>query len=144
MSNAEINVIGELSDNVDRDWLLQHLVTLVNDIGEFSQPITLWTNAGIISGDLISAKSYAELYSEKFLGRFPPDSAEAPAKMLSWLFGGYFSDEPPKANSTAFIHLREAKLFLPNGVVPASQGVLWRGRISQVTGFNLGVLSQSE
>lgn len=144
MSDTEKNVIGELSDNVDRDWVLQHLVTVVNSEEDFTQPITLWTNAGIISGELISAKSYAELYSGRFLERFSPENVEAPAKMLGWLFGGYFADEPPMGSNTAFIHLRGAKLFLPNGVIPTGQGVLWRGRISQITGFNLGALSVSE
>jgi hypothetical protein len=144
MSDTEINDIGALSDNVDRDWVLQHLVTVVNGEADFTQPITLWTNAGIISGELISAKTYAELYSGKFLERFSPDAVEGTAKMLDWLFGGYFSDAPPMGSNTAFIHLRGAKLFLPNGVLPSSEGVLWRGRLSQITGFNLGALTKSE
>jgi hypothetical protein len=43
-----------------------------------------------------------------------------------------------------YIHLKEAKFFLPSGAgkpIPANQGVWWRGRLSEVSGFILGSLA---
>jgi hypothetical protein len=39
-----------------------------------------------------------------------------------------------------YVHLREAQIVTPSGNIPREGGLLWRGRISQVSGFTLGAL----
>jgi len=132
----------ELADNVDRDWLLQNLVSNVNDL-KFNQGITLWTNTGVISGVLIPASKYCDLYIEDFLRRFTPEAAaKTEAFMRGDLLGRYYNESDKDSGNIAFIHLFDAKLFMPNGFMPSNEGVLWRGRLSQVTGFSLGTLQK--
>jgi len=50
------------------------------------------------------------------------------------------SNRPPPQ----YIHLSGAKFFNPEGnSLPTNQGVLWRGRVTEIGGFNLGSFSKS-
>ena len=130
----------KIADNVDRDWLLQHLVASVND-AKFDQNITLWTSTGVVSGVLIPARKYCDLYLEEFLKRFTPEAAaETKIFMKGELLSRYYIEDDGDLGNIAFIHLLNARLCTPNGFVPTNEGVLWRGRLSQVTGFSLGTL----
>lgn len=143
-----IDGLDLMSDGVDRDWVLQHLVTGANAVEGFAMPISLWTNTGIISGILISGKEYFDSYTEILTEGLSPEQADSIKQNFREMASSYYEvDEDPQADETIYIHLKDARLCLPNGTVPANDGVLWRGRISQVTGFNLGrfaAISSSE
>ncbi|MHB2048854.1 gas vesicle accessory protein GvpU [Pseudomonas sp. VEM90] len=149
MENA-VNLAAEaakVNDKVDRDWLLQHLVTHANLAKDFHQPITLWMAGGMISGVLVSGKEYFDAYTEQFVSRFTPEAAEGTRKTLRSIGSRYYEeDESPDANNTIFIHLINAQFWTPSGSIPSSKGagMVWRGRLSQVTGFSLGQLEKAE
>lgn len=128
-------------DDVDRDWLLQHLVTHANLTKDFSRPITLWISGGLISGYLVSGKQYFDKYIEEFTEGHSEEAAEHSRKVLLEIGKRYYlDDDQPDACNTIFIHLIEAKYWSPSGALPSGNGVTWRGRLSQVTGFSLGML----
>jgi hypothetical protein len=43
------------------------------------------------------------------------------------------------AMGPSFIHLKNATVRTPDGWMP-NQGVLWRGRLTEVSGFFLGIM----
>lgn len=137
----------QFDDGVDRDWLLQHLVTTANHENNFSQPITLWVAGGIISGLLVSGRKYFEEYSKEFASRFHHDDFEKMREMIIGLGKPYHEKvDKPIVNDTMFIHLLDAQFWSPSGSIPsgAGSGVTWRGRISQITGYSLGKIVRGE
>lgn len=137
----------DVGDGVDRDWLLQHLVTFANHDKDFSQPITLWVGGGVISGLMVSGERFFDAYTDEFVQRFTPEAAEVTRATLRRIGSRYYEkDEVPNGNNTIYIHLLDAKFWSPSGCIPSGngQGVTWRGRISQVVGYSLGQLRQAE
>lgn len=139
-NDLEVNKF--LDYGVDRDWLLQHLVTYANNVDNFSLPLTLWTSTGIISGVLVSDKEFFDLYIEEFTAEFSEEDAAVTASKIRELASIYYEkSDSQQINEATFIHLKGARLFAPAGVMPAEGGVLWRGKLNQVTGFNIGKLT---
>lgn len=131
----------DLDDKVDRDWLLQHLATHANQTKDFNQSITLWVAGGLISGVLVSGSKFFDVYTDEMVRRVTPDGQETTRALFRMIGERYYEPpENPIANNTAFIHLLDAKFWAPSGAIPSAQseGVAWRGRISQITGFSLG------
>ncbi|MNH07054.1 hypothetical protein D3C79_664350 [compost metagenome] len=135
-----------ISDNIDRDWLLQHLVTHANRTQDFSIPITLWVGGGLISGVLVSGSKFFDAYTEEIVKVVNDEGKDATRKFFRELGGVYYEPTDSPAHNTAFIHLLEAKLWSPSGQLPSAsnEGVAWRGRLSQVTGYSLGRLMAKE
>jgi hypothetical protein len=53
----------------------------------------------------------------------------------------YGGDDGKALADPQYIHLKNAKVHHPTGQLPTDDGVLWRGRINAVSGWNLGVLA---
>lgn len=122
------------------DYLLQDIVELANigvDIG-----VTLCCGGTLVSGVVISGKKYFEsLINDVFEGA----TVEAALKeALKQRFSAYLPiyEEAHDLNverlPPTFIHLRTTTYHGPGGGSISEQGVLWRGRISQVDGFAIG------
>ncbi len=58
------------------------------------------------------------------------DAMSEPAKM-------YGPDQTDTAGPS-FIHLKKATVRSPSGSLPSNDGMLWRGRLTEVSGFMLG------
>ena len=60
---------------------------------------------------------------------------------------GTIYDTPPEESepkNPQYIHLLRARTFGPGGIpIPNGPGVLWRGRLTDVSGFSLGELNQN-
>jgi hypothetical protein len=119
------------------DWQLQSLVNMVNQ-HEIEIGITLILGGTVITGTLIGGRQYFETFSANFAGAWPVDDEEkerlrealsAPAKM-------YASGEVDPAGPS-FIHLGGATVRTPGGIL-FGDGALWRGRLSEISGFVLG------
>lgn len=123
------------------DWYLQRLVTMANRAG-LELGITLHTSSGAVSGTLIGGKKYFETFASDIASNWPSDNKElireAFAKNGECYDEPYTEDERPPQ----YIHLMNAKLLTGSAAIPSNTGVLWRGKISSVTGFHLGLLSQ--
>ncbi len=134
-------------DGRSTDWFLQKFVSLANTIG-LSCGITLFVEGAMISGMLVSGKRYFEAFADEFSSNYPGDDEakeEVRAGIASHtaIYADDESDdesdnEPPPPQ---YIHLVDARYFAPGGQpIPTNRGVLWRGRINAVSGFNLGTL----
>jgi hypothetical protein len=134
------------------DRFLMTLVELVNDAGELEIGMTLHVSGVIVSGLLISDRRYFELLNEavqpggsqesaglrEALGDALTDQAESDR-------AAEFSTETDSEQAalelflTSYIHMRNAEVHAPGGpgrLAPA----LWRGRLSHVSGWSVGVL----
>lgn len=137
-TNAEIIPFA-----VPHDWFLQSLVGIANDGIEFG--VTLQVSGLLVSGVLTGGKAYFEGFAEDFASGLN-DSKDAESVRSSFAQHGEIyeksDDAPPPPQ---YIHLKNARFFNTAGKpIPGNKGVWWRGRISEVAGFTLGSLDQTE
>ena len=132
------------------DWFLAELVRRANE-GGLSLGLTLCVGGGLVSGALIGGREYFE----GFAGDVASSVADATvAHKVREFFRSpaalYQPDEGlpdgAKASSLAdplsYIHLKAARFFTPSGApIPGSCGGYWRGKLSAVDGFVLGLLA---
>ncbi|WP_263143463.1 gas vesicle accessory protein GvpU [Pseudomonas sp. RIT-PI-AD] len=128
---AQLNLIWH---GRQTDWLLQRLVQMVNNT-ELEFGITLTVGAGLVSGQLISGKQYFKTISQAFAGASPDETEE-----IRSAFNSLWLDEDEEGSPPVqFVHLKNARFFISGSLAP--HGVLWRGTIASISGFNLGELS---
>jgi hypothetical protein len=129
------------------DHVLAGLVATVNRLAGTELGVTLYVGGTIISGVLISGRSYFDQLSE---ATARAADGEAFAEVFRHVAAGYLSgegpagteaDEPSEANSvrTAYLHLRATTVHVP-GIAAAIEQGLWRGRLSAVDGWAFGNL----
>jgi|NGEPerStandDraft_6_1074524.scaffolds.fasta_scaffold36592_3 hypothetical protein len=131
--------------NIGLDWFLQNFVFLANRL-EIQLALTLHTHGLLVSGNLISGRQYmnrceAELNAGGANGSFAAvfDAARNNA------YPEVDRELPlaPGEANPSFVHLKDARFFHNSGEpIPANQSVLWRGRISEISGFSFGFLSE--
>jgi hypothetical protein len=134
----------ERPDPREPDWFLQVLVDLANNKGvTFS--ITLLTHGLLVSGTLVGGAKYFEGFGNEFASGFS-DAESADAVRASFAqYGDIYArkddDSPTSGENPMYIHLMDARFFNPGGrPIPGNRGVWWRGRLSEVSGFMVGVL----
>ena len=120
------------------DWQLQHLVDLANSKG-LEAGLTLTVKGTIITGTLIGGGKYFELFAE-LIGAGWPGTAEEKEAIRSAFAQPAKLYEEPEQLLTSYIHLKNAKIVYSSNFVPSS-GMLWRGRLDEISGFSLGLLS---
>jgi hypothetical protein len=122
--------------SLDTDWLLDLLTSMAN-AGDFSVAVTLWTPAGIVSGDLIGSPVWIrELRAQVRSGgeesqHFADDLQSVQDHITRSAVEAERNPEP-----LSFVHLRDAVTLLPSGAT-FPHG-LWRGRFVDITGWTLG------
>jgi hypothetical protein len=134
--------------NAKPDYALAALVGVVNSLGSVEIGVTLYTGGGIVSGLLISGRSYfdrinqllsdsrgevAAAFGSGLFGRIADDYREKETANRDDAEERNPDDEPP----VGFIHLRAATVHAPGVGQPIEQG-LWRGRMTAVSGWSLG------
>jgi hypothetical protein len=127
---------------VEKDWFLQNIVEMVNSTNITSIGFTVLTHGFLVSGDLIGGKEYFREFGTEMsmISTTPQDTIEA----FSKIGDNVYSDEN-RDGDPSYVHFKDAKFFHPNGKpIPDNRGVLWRGRISEISGFSLGKLSVNE
>lgn len=123
--------------SVDTDWLLDLLTSMAN-AGDFTVAVTLWTSAGIVSGDLVgspvwirelraSIRSGGDAEAQHFA-----DDLQSVEEHITLSAATAESDPQP----LSLLHLRNATTVLPSG--ERFEHGLWRGRFVDVTGWTLG------
>lgn len=147
------NRAEETASETDADTLLQNLVMIVNDVhskvkeGSIEIGITLYVGGLIITGNMVSSTAYFQGLAQ---GMAVADAPETIRNAFQGLFEE-LSDLPQpsdeeltseKNKPPKYVHLKNAKSFLANGsMLPARNGVWWRGRLSEVDGFAFGTYS---
>lgn len=126
--------------NVDgKDWFLQDLIEIANS-GKISFDITLTVSGFLVSGTLIGGKEYFEGFGEEFSFGLKGEAADK-VKAAFAKNGEVYDAQKAPSMQPNYIHLKNAHFFHTSGTpIPENRGVWWRGRVSEVTGFSLGVL----
>jgi hypothetical protein len=123
------------------DPLLQAVVnhTNVNDSNEHA--ITLTVGGNLVSGILISANAFMDLWAAEFSSGFTSENGVADNvrdTFLAWKADpAELNDDPLPPQ---FIHLKQAEIYTTSGRPILAGGSLWRGKLSGIDGFNLGRL----
>jgi hypothetical protein len=140
------------------DHILTTLVETVSAHATAQLGITLTLPSGIVTGKIISP----ETWLRGVQGLLQPDGEET-------ILGGYFAklaEEVDEENAEwaaasevikslpneyqaparqaraplVYVHLKDARLSAGNQLIPTN-GTFWRGRLSEVIGFNIGILA---
>lgn len=115
---------------VGTDVFLQTLVSM-NNSKCTEMPVTLIVGGSIVSGVLIDVKQYFESIGKQL--STDEETQKAVAK---------YSDLDTEKNwPPQYIHLKNARFLSSTGMVPANEGVLWRGKVNAVSGFTFGKFS---
>lgn len=126
------------------DWVLQSLVNLV-DLG-LGMGVTLSIPGSVVSGRLVSQADYLARLTEQFRSASSDESIASVADGFEKI--GEAMERPADAPvgwrpvPSDFIHLADARYVVGERLTP-TDGMLWRGRISEVSGFSLGHMTQS-
>ncbi|MEY1592705.1 gas vesicle accessory protein GvpU [Burkholderia sp. Bmkn7] len=132
--------------SAENDWFLQSLVSMVNS-SDLEIGITLFVGGFLVSGQLIGGKHYFEGFGATFAGSFNDANGAAGLKESFANWGKVYLEEDGSykkgVDQPYYIHLKNARTFHPSGSpIPGNGGVWWRGRLREVSGFNLGTLHQ--
>lgn len=124
----------------DSDWLLTDLIDYAN--AGYSIAITLTIGGTIVTGMLIGGSRWIdEFASVMHRGLSEGSTADAADQVRDGFLAYKVMYESPLIDTQtgpSFIHLRNARLVAPGGMVPRGEGTYWRGRLSQISGWNLG------
>ena len=134
------------------DFLLRALVDLANKTG-MEIGMTLSVGGVLVSGNLASGKTYFKEIAAETLQA----TGDAKDSGINQSLSDYFANwgkliyEQPEnedqSNDEAmsqpnYIHLRNAKFVHNSGKsMPSNRGIWWRGRLSAIDGFSLGIIS---
>jgi len=136
--------VQEQGGGVAVDWFLQNLIRLVNEEAGGSIGITVTVDGFLVSGLMVGGKEYFEAFARLFVGGFKGLTQDTAAKLEATFSGiGKIYDEPSDL-LPEFLHLKDARVFHPDGsVAPSLQnpGVWWRVRVAAVSAFTLGTMS---
>lgn len=133
------------------DYFLQSLVYGVNTT-DMKLSINLNVGGTVISGMLIGGKTYFEEVSRAFTSAFVDSTEEERMKIHEAMFQPYIDlyverdDEgkpDPNMMNPQYIHLRNARIFQAGQPPFPANGMLWRGRLTAVEGFSLGVMTHT-
>jgi hypothetical protein len=128
-----------------RDFHFLTLVDLANKL-DVGLGVTIVAAGAVITGELISRRAYFKAFGESFGQLFEsrnPEAAEDLRREFADL-GEEIHGETAEDDKSlpSFYHLRGAQVFAGDKMVPTN-GMLWRGKISEVAGFSFGRFSQS-
>lgn len=132
------------NEGVDR--ILQMFVSIAND-NMVETGITLNVGCCLVSGTMIGFKKYLEILFSDFAGGFRAEGlaeiADAVEERARKALQDIETEQDAKSSKPRYIHLKDARFFFGNEAVPHNRKVLWRGKLSAVEGFTIGVMSVS-
>jgi hypothetical protein len=137
------------ADAENIDWLLQKLVCNVDINDGLEIGITLQVSGMLVSGSLTGGKEYYKEFTRFHSGCFSDPSVSSKVAADFGSHAGIFENDPASITDDfflpQFIHLKNAKFINTSGrPISSNSGILWRGKISSVDGFFLGVLAVGE
>ena len=133
--------------SAQHDWFIQSLVNVAN-VAPLSFGVTLQVSGLLVSGYLVSGKTYFEAIGQQIVSGLSQNAALADQmrKMFATFESAYPNDPGQSERPVPqFVHLQNARFYSTDGTpVPANEGVWWRGRISQISGIVIGILNVSD
>lgn len=146
--------MGTNEQSEEKDWLLEILVTMANS--GLSIPVTLFVKGSVVTGDLISLKDYFSGIGKQFGAGAESNEASTFSHKMETMFEDLGvqlmaqniqpSDANPADREEVFyLHIRNARFLSGDGqFVPNNhEGILWRGKISEIDGWILGSATSS-
>ncbi|WP_019407151.1 hypothetical protein [Stutzerimonas stutzeri] len=129
--------------NSECDWMLQTLVHSANVGVEIG--VTLTTAAGIVTGTIIGGAKYMDQQKALLAERWGTDELRSSFDDIftAWRERYVQKDDGEEPSAPIYIHLSSAKLLTHGQFVPSDPGMLWRGKINEVIGFSIGILSRN-
>ncbi len=130
----------------DNDGLLEFLITKVEETG-IGAGITLCVNGSIITGNLIKSKIYFDKMIEMY--NFDKDqlTAKNAEELAKWndYYAQYVSfinelKRQENQQNLKYIYLEHVTFRNVNSNIP-TQAIVWRGKLSAVDGFSIGISS---
>lgn len=129
-----------------KDWFLSTLNNIVNN-NQITIGITLTTHGFIISGHLTGGKEYFEAVADEFSSMVSNSfSLENSFQGLAEsIYGSANPDVKEGPLSTDYIHIKDARFYssAASTVLP-DNSVWWRGRLSEISGFSVGVINDAK
>jgi hypothetical protein len=115
---------------VDADPLLISLVQLMNTNAGTSVSLTVTTPGSVVTGTLTGIRDWFAAAEQ---------SARASAgDVAGMLFATLAPEEDEDVTGTpTYLHLAEARYISGSKLMPGGDGIFWRGRLDQVSGWNL-------
>jgi hypothetical protein len=130
--------------SAQHDWFIQSLVNVAN-VAPLSFGVTLPVSGLLVSGYLVSGKTYFEAVGKQIVSDVAQNSALADQmRTMFSTFESAYPNDPGQADRPVpqFIHLQNARFYSTDGTpVPTNAGVWWRGRISEISGIVIGILN---
>jgi hypothetical protein len=132
------------------DFILQGIIAGLNDRGTGDLTITVQTHGMLVSGKLIGGKEYFYLLGEQFASANGTDPSRVgdirdEFRGFANIYDKEKSPIPASAGDPSYIHLKDAKFFSSRGMsITDGVGVLWRGRLIEVSGFFIGEIILTE
>ncbi|WP_150123797.1 MULTISPECIES: gas vesicle accessory protein GvpU [Achromobacter] len=131
------------------DWVLQNFVGLINRT-KLQVPVTLQLSGLTVSGTTIAGPEYFRKLGDLIAVGMQNGNVSSAAESMREYFSSHakiydgqtVGSEEPSVPAT-YIHLENAVFWGSDGRTINSQGALWRGRLSEVSGFYLGALVKS-
>ena len=141
-----------------QDWLLEELVSVMNQSADSSLSIVLTVKGVVMSGMLIGVRQYFELLGrslgEGFRNSAVGESSREDASQVEETYAkigrvaqAAFNDETPAHGrggpQIRFLHLKDPRILVGDQVSQLNSPVplVWRGKLSEVDGFMLGNLT---
>jgi hypothetical protein len=132
----------------DNDELLEFLLRKVEETG-IGAGITLCFTGSIITGNLVKSK----IYYDKMIEMYDFDKSQLTAKNQDELdkWNGYYSEYVAFINelkkqadpqNLKYIHLEHVTFRNVNSNI-LTQAIVWRGKLSSVDGFSIGISTNS-
>ena len=129
--------------SAQHDWFIQSLVNVAN-VAPLSFGVTLQVSGLLVSGYLVSGKTYFEAVGAQIIGGVAQNAelAEQMRKMFATFESAYPTEAGPTERPVPqFVHLQNARFYGTDGApMPSNEGVWWRGRISEISGIVIGIL----
>lgn len=118
------------------DWVIQNVIALAKLGARLD--ITLNTTGGLVSGTVVDSGEYLRLLVEKTLERHPENELyQAVADRFAG-FEDVMQNDDAKGDGPYFIHLMNTSVATPDGMSTPEPNVVWRGKVSSITGFTFG------
>jgi hypothetical protein len=130
------------------DWFLAELVRRANE-GGLSMGLTLCVGGGLVSGALVGGREYFEGFAEDVASGIADPAVARKAREFFRSPAALYQPEEGRpggakvsslADPLAYIHLKAARFFNAAGEpISGNHGGYWRGKLSAVDGFVLGL-----
>ena len=128
----------------DNDGLLEFLITKVEETG-IGAGITLCVNGSIITGNLIKSRIYYDKMIEMYDFEDSQLTAKNPEELDKWNkyhteYVGFINELKKQENlqNLKYIYLEHVTFRNANSNIPI-QAIVWRGKLSSVDGFSIGI-----